>query len=366
MKEKHGNGILISLPHFIGFGTIRWTSRWLYGSTAESRMNRSRNESLTKIPKSKSSKTLIRQDETKFFLDRFRLDLAELIQYELSDPSIRYLICRQERSLREERFFSPLTAITSSSHRSAQAGCPFLNAWMKTATGKKAMLDFSTAVQACVDGIREEALLANEKNEEGNQMIEELLALKKSSRREVARYAVYLYTRETFLYRVLNTALRDGDHSKVPTLGSVVLFSSAISATRATNTSERSIAACISLLKWSPVTNSRSISGARGPATLRQRNDAKWRRFAEIPCSSFASRVCPFRRPTPTTSNRFSQFPEEEEVLLAAGIAFQILNVDDSSPKKTIIEIKAWSFRRFIQNVEWWWTDSHLPELVRS
>ena len=152
-------------------------------------------------------------------LDRFRLDLAALIQYDLSDPSIRYSICRQERSLREERFFSPLTAITNSSHASAQAGCPFLNAWMKTGAGKRAMLDFSTAVQACVDGIRQEALLTNEKNDEVNQMIEKLLALKKSTRREVARHAVYLYTRETFLYRVLNTALRDGDHSKVPTLG---------------------------------------------------------------------------------------------------------------------------------------------------
>ena len=50
-------------------------------------------------------------------------------------------------------------------------------------------------------------------------MAEQLRACKTKPRREVSKVCIHLYTRESFLYHVLNTTLRDADYSKLDTLG---------------------------------------------------------------------------------------------------------------------------------------------------
>ena len=279
--------------------------------------------------------------QSEVFLDRFRLDLVNCTQYDLSDSTIQYSIFRREARLSDERFFSSIGSTAVASYGSAQAGCPFLNAWLRTSAAKRAMLDFSTVVQACVDGIRQEALLTPDKNEaEVNDMIEKLLALKRASRHEVSRFCVLLYTKQTFLYRVLNTALRDGNHSKVPTLGPLCFlirnFGNAGdgydgTVYRGVNFSpeviesyKKSINVWRTWPSYTSTTKQRQVAEIWGNTLL----------IIRILRVSVSFAVYAF------DIEKVSQFCDEQEVLLVAGVAFQVTSVDDSSPTKTIIEIK--------------------------
>lgn len=287
-----------------------------------------------------------RSKRAEVFLDQFHLDLINFIQYDRTDPSIEYILLRRddcpiEKCLREERFFSSIHSLLTPSHGSAQAGCSFLNAWLKTAAGKRALFDFSSAVQACADGIRQEALVTSTKTEiQGNWMAEQLLALKGASRREVAQVCINFYTRESFLYRVLNAALREQDHSKLSTLGPLCFLIRNIAnagsefigtvyrgvqfSSEMIESYKQSISLWRTWPSYTSTTKNREIAEIRGNVLFTIR----------IYRSSVSGAALAY------DIERISHFPSEEEVLLAAGIAFQILSVDDSSPKKIIIEIR--------------------------
>ncbi len=76
----------------------------------------------------------------------------------------------------------------------------------------------STCISAVIDGIRHEGLL-QKKHTEVEKVVQLLEQIPKNDTDLIGLRCIYLYTRDSFIYRVLNTFLRDQDFSKVPTLG---------------------------------------------------------------------------------------------------------------------------------------------------
>ncbi len=155
-----------------------------------------------------------------------------------------------------------------------------------------------------------------------------------------AEVCVHLYTRESFLYRVLNTALRDSDHSKIETMGPL----------------------CFLIRNYSHVCQGFVGTVYRGldlsPSTITSYKQAvnMWRTWPSFTSTSKNRKMAEIRgntlfiitiRPIKFSSavraydiSSISQFPSEEEVLLPAGVSFQIINVDQKSYEKNIIEIE--------------------------
>ena len=286
------------------------------------------------------------QRKSEVYLDRYRIDFNSLLQYDRFNsaqqcPVKRQTDCRREDCLREERFFSPPPLTATPSYGSAQAWCPFLSAWQNTRAGKKTLLDFSSSIDACAEGIlHEAACTASDSITEANWMVEQLQACEGKSRREIAKVCIHLYTRESFLYRVLNTALRDGDYSKLETMGPLCFLIRSYS-----HTSKAFIGTVYRGVDLSSATIA-SYKGAEG----------MWRTWPSFTSTSKNKMMAEIRGNTLfiiTVANiqissavrafdisDISQFPSEEEVLLPAGISFQVIKVDQSSRGKNIIEIK--------------------------
>jgi hypothetical protein len=290
--------------------------------------------------------TAYQQRKSEVFLDKYRIDFNKWIQYNRVDsteesPVKRQTDCRREDCLREERFFSQSSLTSTSSYGSAHAWCPFLSAWHNTSAGKKALFDFSSAIDACADGILQEAARdPSDSQTEANWMVEQLLACKEKSRRETSRFCVHLYTRESFLYRILNTALRDGDHSKLDTLGPLCFLIRSYSH------------ACKAFIG----TVYRGVDLSPAMITSYKQAEGMWRTWPSFTSTSKNKKMAEIRGNTLfiiTIANiqfsfpvracdisDISQFPSEEEVLSPAGISFQIVRVVENPYQKNIIEIK--------------------------
>ena len=239
---------------------------------------------------------------------------------------------------RDERFYSQLPSKCVSSHGSALAWCPFLDAWLKSVAGHQALFDFSTALDASIEGIRRESV----DELETKFIVEHLTSCKGKSRAETAKTALYLYTRESFLYRLLNTALRDEDLTKVETLGPFcfllrqysrscqeftgTVYRGANFSSETIETYRKSVNAWRTWPSYTSTTKSRPVAELRGNVL-------------------FLIKILPIRITSIARAfdiTNISQFPSEEEVLLPAGTSFQVVRVDETSSSKCFIEIKIW------------------------
>lgn len=246
------------------------------------------------------------------------------------------VIRRSDETLREERFYSQLPLKCISSHGSVSAWCPFLSAWLDSPPGRQTLLDFSSAIDASIDGIQRESCC----DSETKVIVDELRSCKGKSRSETAKTCLYLYTRESFLYRALNTALRDEDLSKVETLGPFcflmrqysrsckeflgIVYRGAQFSPETIDTYRKSVNSWRTWPSFTSTTKSRQVAEQRGNVL-------------------FEIKILPIKLTSVARAfdiAEFSQFPSEEEVLLPAGISFQIIRVDETSPSKPVIEIK--------------------------
>ena len=287
-----------------------------------------------------------RQEKTEVLLDKYRIDLKELIQFNRINsskqrPVRRQLGCSRIECLREERFHAPHAFTSGSTYGNVVAWCPFLTKWFESPPGKRALVDFSSAIDLCINGILEEAKRHNSNSEtEAQWMADQLRACKTKSRHEVSKTCIHLYTRESFLYHVLNTALRDGDYSKLDTLGPFCFLINCYShkCTEFIGTVYRGVQlspAIVELYRqaigswhtwpsYSSTTKNRKMAEFRGNTLL----------IIEISSSKFA-----LKRAFDVAG--VSHFPNEEEVLLPAGAYFQILSVEqDPMSQKYIIAIQ--------------------------
>jgi hypothetical protein len=286
------------------------------------------------------------QGKPEVLLDRYRINLKEFVQFNRADSSKQCPVRRQAGSkrqdcLREERFCSPPLLTSTPSYGKASAWCPFLAEWHKSSAGKKALLDFSSSIDACINGILQEANKHQSNSEtEAQWMVEQLRACKTKPRRETSKVCIHLYTRESFLYHILNTALRDADQTKLDTLGPLCFLIRDFSRTctefigtvyRGVELSPATILSYKQAVgTWRTWPSYTSTSKNRNMAEIFQRN------------TLFIIEITNFKFSAPRAYDiaGISQFPSEEEVLLPAGISFQVISVEQDLQQKYIIQIK--------------------------
>ena len=221
--------------------------------------------------------------------------------------------------------FSPPTLRSAPSHRDEQAWCPFLNEWFKLPVGPKALLDFRWANDLCINGIIEEAVKHESDSEtEAKWMAEKLEECKTKAKHDVTEYCVYLYTRESFIYKVLNMALRNVDQSNLHTLGPFCSLIREYLRTRAgfVGTVYRGV-----YLTSDDIRSYKEAVGTRHP-WFGYASTSKRREMSEILGNTLFiieimnSKLNPQRA---FDLSGISQFPDEEEVLLLADVWFQVM-----------------------------------------
>ena len=291
------------------------------------------------------------QKQSQILLDRYRIDFRSLLEIHLTDENQTRAVKRELSSHRqryscEYRFSSslPLTSIESSSScHSFDSWCPFLSAWFKSPSGRRASLDFSRCLEACAQGIIKEATSQqNHSMAEAVYMAEKIRQCSSKTRIEVAQLCIGFYTRDSFLYRTLNKALREKDLSKLETLGPV----------------------CYLVTNYSRVSRDYIGTVYRGMHLSSNEIQAyrqavgQWKTWISFASTSKDLRVAKAFKgntlfvieitETTATSARaydiahLSRFPDEDEVLVLVGIAFQILNVQEDAPQRYIINVKLW------------------------
>ena len=290
------------------------------------------------------------QGKCEIFLGDHCIDFKEFIQINFTDhpqrtPIKRQIISDRNENLREERFYSSLADLPSSSSSSSSYGrvrdwCPFLNTWLKSSSATKAILNVSSCIDSCIDGILKEAALYSHSYQiEAQWMVDQLKSCRTKSRHETSKTSIHLYTRESFLYHLLNRTLRNGDYSKLDTLGPLCYlirdysrqcdeyFGIVYRGIQLSSTDIQSYREAIGTWHTWPSYTS----------TSKNRDMAEFRGNTLFIIEIIKSKLTAKRA---YDIAEFSQFPNEEEVLLPAGISFQVINVEKDSTDKYLIYIK--------------------------
>ncbi|CAF1510925.1 unnamed protein product [Rotaria sp. Silwood1] len=115
--------------------------------------------------------------------------------------------------LRPERFYIPQKLVKSFSDWKSNDR-RFINEWQRQNRG----LSMNELLEQAADGIIKEGIQLCEPIE-AKWIADELLLLKNKSNEEIEKRVVSIYTRESFLYRLVNATLRENDLSKLYNLG---------------------------------------------------------------------------------------------------------------------------------------------------
>lgn len=280
-------------------------------------------------------------------LDRYRIDFTRFIQINIEDKTKQRPIKRETRTsrnecLRENRFSSSLSIHSSESVvlGSFDSWCPFLTAWLNSSPGKRSVLDFSKCIEACAEGIvREAALHDSHSSAEAAYMAEKILQCLKKSRIEASIQCINLYTKDSFLYSVLNEALRKLDHSKIESLGPL----------------------CQLIRSYSRIARDyigtvyRGTELTHAEIEVYKQNIGQWKTWPAYTSTSkdramaemfgrilFMIEITDTKLSSPRAYDiaHLSQYPEEKEVLIPAGVSFQILNVEQDLSQKIFIHVR--------------------------
>ena len=286
------------------------------------------------------------ENRAEVLLDRYRIDFRSRLQITLTDETKtravkRELSSHRARDSRDDRFGSPLPATSTSSYQSFDSWCPFLSAWFKSPSGRRASLDFPNCLEACARGIVKEAALHRSHSiAEATYMAEKIRQCSAKTRVEVAQLCIGFYTYDSFFHRVLNKALREKDLSKLETLGPICYL--------ITNYSRVSRDYIGTVYRGMNLTSS-EIQGY-------QKAIGQWKTWAAFASTSKDPRVAKAFTgntlfiieitQTALASIRaydithLSRYPDENEVLVLAGVSFQILDVQEDASQRYIINVK--------------------------
>ncbi|CAF4876698.1 unnamed protein product [Rotaria sp. Silwood1] len=152
-------------------------------------------------------------------LDRCLVNLEENVRINKEDSSFRMPIKRcvglssDYIGLRPERFYIPQKLVKSFSDWKSNDR-RFINEWQRQNRG----LSMNELLEQAADGIIKEGIQLCEPIE-AKWIADELLLLKNKSNEEIEKRVVSIYTRESFLYRLVNATLRENDLSKLYNLG---------------------------------------------------------------------------------------------------------------------------------------------------
>ncbi len=175
--------------------------------------------------------------------ENYPIDLKNYIQHHISDSYFQRAVRRrrccprstvsideetEDESALRERMSSPLGSVSSCSATGdiTYYGAPFVHTWLLMFTKGKMKITFDSIYPALVKGLIDEGRTDDTKNklseiEADLSQVEEETRKKSSKKRikELQNCCAKLYKKACYIYRVVNTALRDDDRSKLYTLG---------------------------------------------------------------------------------------------------------------------------------------------------
>jgi hypothetical protein len=179
--------------------------------------------------------------EETFINEIYRIDLKHFIQQHIDDQRRQRPIRRQQRlplpifsdiesrkeCRRRERLSFPLGLVSShnTSVDTNYHGSPFITDWLLKFTKGKLNVKFDSIFPVLVEGLKHEGRTESEKVvreivQSLNVVKDETIGKKDNKRIEKLQdCCVKLYTKDCYIYRVVNTALRDDDRTKLDTLG---------------------------------------------------------------------------------------------------------------------------------------------------
>ncbi|CAF3074168.1 unnamed protein product [Rotaria sp. Silwood2] len=279
-------------------------------------------------------------------LDRYRIDFKHLIQINLNDETKQRPVKREANfnrieCLRENRFGSTLPIMSSSSsYGNFDSWCPFLTAWLNSSSGKQTFVHFPKCIEKCAQGIiKEAALHDSHSNVEAAYMAEKLHQYSAKSRMKIAELCIHFYTKDSFLYFVLNKALREHDCSKLETLGPLCYLIRGYS--RLSKDYIGTVYKGVHLTNIEIEAHKRNIGEWKTWEAYT--STSKDRQMAEMFGNTlFIIEITDVKLSAPRAYDiaHISSYPNEKEVLMPGGVSFQILNVVQDASQKYIINVK--------------------------
>ncbi|CAF4246281.1 unnamed protein product, partial [Rotaria magnacalcarata] len=265
-------------------------------------------------------------------LAQYIIDFDSIVQINKSDKRkkrpLKRSVVEVEGHLREQRFFYPEKPIKSfeSSNDDAMISA-FIEKWISryTAIAHYTNRKWPEIVEQAAKGILKESKVLNQEAD-GYAIANSLRKVKNKTEDEIIICAIRLYTAETFLYKLINSVLRENDTSKIDTLG----------------------AYCFLLHKQSRYNDQYQIVYRGANCTEAMINDykqsvnkwIKWmgftstsrdRRKAEIFGNTLFVIELVGRYIHMSDISKISVFPDEQEVLLDAGTIFEVITGSQST-----------------------------------
>lgn len=179
-------------------------------------------------------------DDETFISTLYRIDFIELLQEDIDDPKHQVPIQRCQLKAhtendprteletgRRERLSFPLNMIASSSTGMdiSYHGSQFVRDWLLSFNNGKLNVKFDAIFPALINGLK---FVGRDESESSvNDIVRELNSIKDQTlnKKECQKMnklqdcCAKIYTKPSFLFRVVNTALRDDDRSKLEALG---------------------------------------------------------------------------------------------------------------------------------------------------
>lgn len=288
-----------------------------------------------------------RRGEDEVPLDVYIIDLKRLLQINKDDLTKQRPIKRiadvNLQCIREERFTLPNDEGSFSRRKSFEddgqyVSPKFIEEWAK----RNPRIRMGERIKKAAQGILDEGHLLG-KFVESQWLANQLLEVEKKSWNIIAQRCIHIYTRESFLYKLLNKTLRDEDLSKVDTLGPFcdLLWNTLTSEElkskyqftglvyRGATLTDEEIQAYKDSIRKTPKEwlGFSSTSKARDLADMYSGNTLF---IIKVPSQSQHLDI-----------STLSNFPDEQEVLLGASTSFQTENVTcDEQTKKNYIHLR--------------------------
>ncbi|CAM2725870.1 unnamed protein product [Rotaria socialis] len=319
-----------------------------------------------------------------FVDDYYQIDLKKLVQINMDDVHLQRRVRRQNRfsqmdgtednenkfGLHERLTFPVDTAPRySTTIDTLHRGSPFIRDWILTFTHGNFVVTFDCIFPVLVEGLKYEGETNDEPKSSIDILVKELndVQEKSSKKKEHERIQMLedicakLYTKNFYVYRIINTALRDNNLQKLHTLGPYCyLLYNCIGRANKNDFSGRPFfwqkfhskePSCTIVYRGDYITNERieEYSQAAG----NKKKYFKWLQFVSTSkcrdvADSFGQNVTyviELRRRSSddqfTFLNKNTYFLTEEEILLRPGTRFRVTAVKhDDLSRRALIHIK--------------------------
>ncbi|CAF2790044.1 unnamed protein product [Rotaria sp. Silwood2] len=154
-------------------------------------------------------------------LDQFVIDFKHMVQMRKDDKyrqrPVKKEVIEIENHLREERFCYPEKPNKPKSFGSGSNRSPtFVSQWDKSIEDRT--IPLSAIVEKACKGILKEGESIGQKFE-AQMIADRLNSVKNESKDEIYKCCIQLYSMESFLYKLVNSTLRNEDMSKFDSLG---------------------------------------------------------------------------------------------------------------------------------------------------